>query len=150
LYHSPHASKIHHNIQVSNHQDPFIKYSLTHLNWTIINNQNNNNKSQIANKNHIHTTDKNIPKLAKSRKAVGFAIVANANRNHEIIVYFIISSLNKTFLVSSNLIFLTKTIQLYIANTINDNTHKSVLLSTNTKNDHIQLVNHNNNKNRHI
>ena len=92
------------------------------------------------NRNHIS----NNPKSSKSTKAVIFANAANPKNNHAINIYLNISFLSLDFLFLRNI--------KPASNARRDRaiTHKSVLLSTITRNDHIQPVNHNNNIYHHI
>ena len=82
-----------------------------------------------------HVARKNAAKLTTSNKAVGFANHAIAKRNHEIANKYICR-----FLFSCTERRNTK--PLYNASIINDNTHRSVLLSINTKKAPIQELSH--------
>lgn len=76
-------------------------------------------------------------------KALGFAIHANAKNIHEITAYFIVS-LSNHFLFFSSSTRLMNINHDKIAKIVKAITQRSVLLSTKTKNAHIQLHSHNN------
>jgi hypothetical protein len=96
----------------------------------------------VNHQNRNHTS--NNPKSTKSTNAVIFANAANPKNNHAISTYFNISLLLFDFL------FCRKIKPANNANRDKAITHKSVLLSTITRNAHIQPVNHNNSMYRHI
>jgi len=93
------------------------------------------------NRNHINSNQNNV----RSTKAVILASAANQNKSHAIIMY-----LSNSFFSLPSSLFLRNINQ--ASNASNDNaiTHRSVLLSTITKNAPIPLVNHNNNMVHHI
>ena len=93
------------------------------------------------NRNDISNNQNNV----RSTKAVIFAIAANQNSSHAIIMYFS----NSFFSLPSSL-FLRNINQASKASNDSAITHRSVLLSTITKKAHIPLVNHNNNTVHHI
>ena len=93
------------------------------------------------NRNHINSK----PNKAKSINAVTFASAANPKNNQAIITYFSIS-----FLSLELFLFWRKIKPANKASKDRAITHKSVLLSTITRNAHIQPVNHNKRKYHHI
>jgi ABC-type microcin C transport system duplicated ATPase subunit YejF len=93
------------------------------------------------NRNHIS----NNPNNAKSTNAVIFAKAAKPKNNQAIITYF-----NISFLLSESFLFCKKIKPANKANRDKAITHKSVLLSTITRNAHIPLVNRSNNIYHHI
>lgn len=81
------------------------------------------------------------PNTTISINALGFAIPASANKTQDIIKYF------NSFLSSFFIFVKSHRLRIIInhdsiASSVMAITHKSVLLSTNTKNAHIQLVSH--------
>lgn len=81
------------------------------------------------------------PNTTISINALGFAIPASANKTQDIIKYF------NSFLSSFFIFVKSHKLRIIInhdsiASNVIAITHKSVLLSTNTKNAHIQLVSH--------
>ena len=81
-------------------------------------------------------------------KALGLAIPAIAKKNQDIIRYF------NSFLSIHLIFFMSHMLRINkkpdnIANIVKAITPRSVLLSTNTKNAHIQLVNHINKVDHH-
>ena len=97
----------------------------------------------VIGENRNHTN--NNPNNAKSTNAVIFANAANPNIIPAMIMYF-----NSSFLSSVASLFCKKISHANNARRDNAITHKSVLLSTITRNAHIQLVNHNSNVIRHV
>jgi len=96
----------------------------------------------VNHQNRNHTS--NNPKSTKSTNAVIFASAANPKNSHAINTYFNISFLSPDSLFCRNI---------KPANNAKRDkaiTHKSVLLSTITRNAHIQPVNHSNNIYHHI
>ena len=85
------------------------------------------------------------PNTTISMKALGFAIPASANNIHDKTIYLKVSLLNSDFHT-----LLKNTTHINIAKIVNAITHRSVLLSTNTKNAHIQLVSHSKRVDHHI
>ena len=96
----------------------------------------------VKGENRNHTS--NNPNSTKSTKAVIFANAANPKKSHAIRTYFNISFLSLVFL------FCKKINQANKAKRDRAITHKSVLLSTITRNAHIPPVSHNNNIYHHI
>lgn len=92
------------------------------------------NHKLVNDENRNHTSNK--PKSTKSTNAVIFANAAKPKNNHAIITYFSIS-----FLSFELFLFWRKIRPANKANKHKAITHKSVLLSTITRNAHIQLVN---------
>jgi hypothetical protein len=76
-----------------------------------------------------------------SINALGFAIPASANKTHDIIRYLNSFLLNLSIFVKSHKLRIIINHDSIASNVIAI-THRSVLLSTNTKNAHIQLVSH--------
>jgi hypothetical protein len=88
------------------------------------------------------------PNTTISMKALGLAIPAMAKKNQDKIRYFnSFLSIHLTFLIS-HILRINKNPD-KIANIVKAITPRSVLLSTNTKNAHIQLVNHISNVDHH-
>jgi hypothetical protein len=89
-----------------------------------------------------HTNNK--PNNAISRKAVGFDILATVNNNQDIMTYFeLFDPISNHFSLLSFIWFMN-IIHERIANIVIAITHKSVLLSTKTRNAPIPLVSHSN------
>ena len=101
------------------------------------------NPRLVNDENRNHTS--NNPKSIKSTNAVIFANAANPKNNQAIKTYF-----NISFLSFELFLFCRKINPANNANKDKAITHKSVLLSTITRNAHIQPVNHNSNIYRHI
>ena len=93
--------------------------------------------------NHSHIN--NNPNKAKSTNAVIFAKAANQNITHAMTIYF-----RNSFLSSEFSLFCRNMSPANNASKDNAITHRSVLLSTITKNAHIQLVNRSNNVAHHV